>query len=96
MTQALLIVHRDSSGVCLPMPFTYLDGNLLPIVEEITDYLAGMGLVDALWEGIAADRQRSILLLQQEKREMAEVIWRQQNIIDYAKAKLGPLMEAAV
>ena len=78
------------------MPFTYKDGNLAPIVEEVADYLAGMGLVDSLWEGIAADRLRSVLLLQQDKREMADVIRRQQDIIEYAKNKLGPLMEAVV
>mgnify|MGYP000550120658 FL=1 len=96
MTQALLIVHRGSDGLVTPMPFTYKDGNLAPIVEEVADYLAGMGLVDSLWEGIAADRLRSVLLLQQDKREMADVIRRQQDIIEYAKNKLGPLMEAVV
>ena len=96
MTQALLIVHRGSDVLVTPMPFTYKDGNLAPIVEEVADYLAGMGLVDSLWEGIAADRLRSVLLLQQDKREMADVIRRQQDIIEYAKNKLGPLMEAAV
>jgi hypothetical protein len=96
MTQALLIVHRGSDGLVTPMPFTFKDGNLAPIVEEVADYLAGMGLVDSLWEGIAADRLRSVLLLQQDKREMADVIRRQQDIIEYAKNKLGPLMEAAV
>ncbi len=96
MTQALLIVHRGLDGVCVPMPFTYKDGNMMPIVEEIADYLAGMGLECALHEGISADRLRSILLLQQDKREMADVIRRQQDIIDYAKEKLGPFMEAAV
>ena len=49
MTQALLIVHRGSDGLVTPMPFTYKDGNLAPIVEEVADYLAGMGLVDSLW-----------------------------------------------
>ena len=96
MTQALLIVHRGSDGLVTPMPFTYKDGNLAPIVEEVADYLAGMGLVDSLWEGIAADRLRSVLLLQQDKREMADVIRRQQDIIEYAKNNLGPLMEASV
>ena len=96
MTQALLIVHRGSDGLVTPMPFTYKDGNLAPIVEEVADYLAGMGLVDSLWEGIAADRLRSVLLLQQDKREMADVIRRQQDIIEYAKNKLAPLMEAVV
>lgn len=89
MTQALLIIHRGSDGVVTPMPFTYKDGNMLPIVEDIADYLAGMGLVDSLWEGIAADRLRSVLLLQQDKREMADVIAQQQRIIDYAKEKMG-------
>ena len=78
------------------MPFTYRDGDMLPIVEEIADYIAGMGLVNSLWEGIAADRLRSVLLLRQEKQEMADVIRRQQDIIEYAKNKLGPLVEAAV
>lgn len=96
MTEALILVQRDSEGGTTAHPFAYRDGNLLPVVEEIADYLAGMGLECALWEGIAADRQRSILYLQQEKREMADVIRRQQNIIEYAKPKLGPLMEAAV
>lgn len=44
-----------------PMPFCYKSGEMMTLVEEVADYLAGMGLVDSLWDGIAADRLRTIL-----------------------------------
>lgn len=98
MTQTLLLIHRGSDGVLTNMPFTYRDGNMLPVVEEIADYIVGVGAECAFWEGIAADRLRSILLLQQDKNAMKEVIAQQQRIIDLVKEKagLGPLKEATV
>ena len=57
-----------------PMPFVYRSGEMMSIVEEVADYIAGMELVDSLWEGIAADRLRIILEQRVQLQEAAQAV----------------------
>ena len=74
MTAALLIVHKGEDGMVTPMPFVYRSGEMMSIVEEVVDYIAGMELVDSLWEGIAADRLRIILEQRVQLQEAAQAV----------------------
>ena len=74
MTAALLIVHKGEDGMVTPMPFVYRSGEMMSIVEEVADYIAGMELVDSLWEGIAADRLRIILEQRVQWQEAAQAV----------------------
>ena len=74
MTAALLIVHNGEDGMVTPMPFVYRSGEMMSIVEEVADYIAGMELVDSLWEGIAADRLRIILEQRVQLQEAAQAV----------------------
>jgi len=74
MTAALLIVHQGEDGMVTPMPFVYRSGEMMSIVEEVADYIAGMELVDSLWEGIAADRLRIILEQRVQLQEAAQAV----------------------
>lgn len=74
MTAALLIVHKGEDGMVTPMPFVYRSGEMMSIVEEVADYIAGMELVDSLWEGIAADRLRIILEQRVQLQEAAQAV----------------------
>lgn len=85
MTNALLIVHKGDDGMITPMPFTYRSGELMAIVEEVADYIAGMDLVDSLWEGIAADRLRTILDQKMQLKDAMEVISGMQRQIEIYK-----------
>ena len=69
---ALLLLHRDSDGTVTNMPFAYRSGEMMAIVSEIADYLAGMGLVHSLYEAVAADRLRVILDQRITIQRMAE------------------------
>jgi len=70
----MLLVHRDSSGAVTSMPFAYKSGEMMAIVEEVADYIAGMELVDSLWENVAADRLRVILQQRMEIQELRNTI----------------------
>ena len=74
MTAALLIVHKGEDGMVTPMPFVYRSGEMMSIVEEVADYIAGMELADSLWEGIAADRLRIILEQRVQLQEAAQAV----------------------
>lgn len=74
MTAALLIVHMGEDGMVTPMPFVYRSGEMMSIVEEVADYIAGMELVDSLWEGIAADRLRIILEQRVQLQDAAQAV----------------------
>jgi hypothetical protein len=74
VTAALLIVHKGEDGMVTPMPFVYRSGEMMSIVEEVADYIAGMELVDSLWEGIAADRLRIILEQRVQLQEAAQAV----------------------
>ncbi len=74
MTAALLIVHKGEDGIGVTMPFVYRSGEMMSIVEEVADYIAGMELVDSLWEGIAADRLRIILEQRVQLQEAAQAV----------------------
>ena len=74
MTAALLIVHKGVDGMVTPMPFVYRSGEMMSIVEEVADYIAGMELVDSLWEGIAADRLRIILEQRVQLQDAAQAV----------------------
>lgn len=74
-----------------PMPFCYRSGELMTLVEEIADYLAGMGLVGSLWEGIAADRLRVILEQKVKLQEAAKAVKEAQETADMWM--VGPLQE---
>ena len=74
MTAALLIVHKGEDGMVTPMPFVYRSGEMMSIVEEVADYIAGMELVDSLWEGIAADRLRIILEQRVQLQDAAQAV----------------------
>lgn len=88
---AILIVHRGEDGMITPMPFCYRSGELMTLVEEIADYLAGMGLVGSLWEGIAADRLRVILEQKVKLQEAAKAVKEAQETADMWM--VGPLQE---
>ena len=51
---ALLIIHRTNEGQITNIPFTYRDGHLVELIEEIADVMAGMGISGGVWEGVAA------------------------------------------
>lgn len=70
MSAALMLVHRGIDGMVVNMPFTYRTGEMMAVVEEVADYIAGMELVDSLWEAIAADRLRVIL---EQRVEIADL-----------------------
>jgi hypothetical protein len=69
---ALLIIHRDTDGRLTNIPFTYRDGEMMALVEEIADTLAGGGMVDSLWEGVAADRLGIILNQRGEIKDLTK------------------------
>ena len=70
---ALLLIHRDG-GTVTNIPFVYKDGEMMQAIEEVADYIAGAGLVDSLWEGIAADRLGIILRQNVKLKEAEDVI----------------------
>lgn len=94
MNPALMIVHRGTDGMVVPMPFTYKNGEMSPIVKDVAEYIAGMELKDSLWEGVAADRLATILENRMRLVALGEIIDRQKAIIDYAREHGGPLSEA--
>lgn len=91
---ALLLVHKDSDGSIVSMPFCYRSGEMMTLVEEIADYLAGMGLVDSLWEAIAADRLRIILEQRVKLQDAAQAVKEAHELAEMWM--VGPLKEATV
>lgn len=69
-----MLVHREDDGRVTAMPFVYESGEMFSVIEEMADYIAGMELVDSLWEGIAADRLRIILQQQVEIRDLTQTV----------------------
>ena len=94
MRPAILIVHRGEDGMVTPMPFCYRSGQMMALVEEMVDYIAGMGLVDSLWEGIAADRLRIILEQRVKLQDAAQAVKEAHELAEMWM--VGPLKEAAV
>ena len=94
MTPAILIVHRGEDGMVTPMSFCYKSGQMMTLVEEMVDYIAGMGLVDSLWEGIAADRLRIILEQRVKLQDAAQAVKEAHELAEMWM--VGPLKEAAV
>lgn len=84
---ALMLYHRDTSGVVLPVAFAYRDGRLSEIIEPLTEYLASIG-PEAVWEAIAADHLRHLLLARQANRELRAEL-------DMLRAACAPMEEAA-
>lgn len=82
---ALMLIHRGEDGMVTPMPFTYRTGELMAVIEEVADYIAGMELVDSLYEGIAADRLRTILEQRVQLKDAKEVILSLQRQIEIYK-----------
>lgn len=78
----LLLVVKTDDGQVLNVPFTYHDGELMQFVENVADVLAGMGMPQSVWEGIAADRLRIIL---EQRRKLAE----QSDVIASMKEAVG-------
>ena len=78
---ALLIIHRTNEGQITNIPFTYRDGHLMELIEEIADVLAGMGIAESVWEGVAADRLRTILEQRRKLAEQSEVIASMQHAV---------------
>lgn len=76
------------------MPFCYRSGEMMTLVEEIADYLAGMGLVDSLWEAIAADRLRIILEQRVKLQDAAQAVKEAHELAEMWM--VGPLKEATV
>lgn len=66
---ALLLIHRDVGGVT-NIPFVYRDGQMMEAIEAVADFIVGAGMVDSLWEGIAADRLGIVLRQNEEIREL--------------------------
>ena len=94
MSPAILIVHRGEDGMTVPMPFCYKSGQMMALVEEMVDYIAGMGLVDSLWEAIAADRLRIILEQRVKLQDAAQAVKEAHELAEMWM--VGPLKEAAV
>lgn len=94
MSPAILIVHRGEDGMVTPMPFCYRSGQMMTLVEEMVDYIAGMGLVDSLWEAIAADRLRIILEQRVKLQDAAQAVKEAHELAEMWM--VGPLKEAAV
>lgn len=94
MSPAILIVHRGEDGMVTPMPFCYRSGEMMTLVEEMVDYIAGMGLVDSLWEGIAADRLRIILEQRVKLQDAAQAVKEAHELAEMWM--VGPLKEATV
>ncbi len=73
----LMLVYRGDDGKVIDIPFAYRDGELSPIVEQMADVIVSMAGVDALWEGVAADRLRTILeqrvTLKEQKDQIASM-----------------------
>lgn len=78
---ALLIIHRTDDGQITNIPFTYRDGHMMELIEEVADVLAGMGACESVWEGIAADRLRTILEQRRKLAEQRETIESMQNAV---------------
>ena len=78
---ALLIIHRTNEGQITNIPFTYRDGHLVELIEEIADVMAGMGISGGVWEGVAADRLRVILEQRRKLTEQRETIESMQNAV---------------
>lgn len=94
MSPAILIVHRGEDGMVTPMPFCYRSGEMMTLVEEMVDYIAGMGLVDSLWEAIAADRLRIILEQRVKLQDAAQAVKEAHELAEMWM--VGPLKEATV
>ena len=94
MSPAILIVHRGEDGMVTPMPFCYKSGQMMTLVEEMVDYIAGMGLVDSLWEAIAADRLRIILEQRVKLQDAAQAVKEAHELAEMWM--VGPLKEATV
>lgn len=69
---ALLILHREDDGTLTNIPFAYRSGELSGVAEMIADVLIAVGAVASFWEGVAADRLRTILIQRQELAEWGE------------------------
>ena len=68
------MVYKGSDGRVANIPFTSKDGQMLELIEQIADVLAGVGMAESVWEGIAADRLRIILEQRVKLREQSDVI----------------------
>ena len=66
---ALLLIYKGDDGQILNIPFAAKEGELMTLVEEMVDVMAGMGIAGGIWEGVAADRLRIIL---EQRRKLAE------------------------
>lgn len=66
---ALLLIHKDGPAVT-NIPFVYRDGQMMEAIEAVADFIVGAGMVDSLWEGIAADRLGIVLRQNQEIKEL--------------------------
>ena len=84
---ALMLFHREPDGTVVAVPFTYRDGRLFDVIEPLTEYLASIG-PEAVWEAIAADHLRNLLLYRQRCREQATVIERQEVMLEQLTAAM--------
>ncbi|RTL26156.1 MAG: hypothetical protein EKK55_08225 [Rhodocyclaceae bacterium] len=96
MSAALMVLHRDSGGTVSVVPFAYRSGQMVEVIEEMANYIAGCGLGDSLWEGVAADHLRRLLetrsALVEAKVRIAELEaynGELQGFVDRVKEKAG-------
>jgi len=71
---ALLIIYKGDDGRVANIPFTYHDGQMMSLVEEIVDVLVGIGAAESVLAGVAADRGRIILEQRVKLQEQSDVI----------------------
>lgn len=93
MNPAIMILHRGEDGMVTPMPFVYRSGEMMALVEEMVEYIAGMGLVDSLWEAVAADRLRIILEQKVKLQDAAKAVKEAHEVAEMWM--VGPLKEVA-
>ena len=70
----ILLVYRGDDGKMIEIPFAYRDGEMSPLAEQVADVIVSMTAVDSFWEGVAADRKRTILEQRVKLKEQSDVI----------------------
>jgi len=78
---ALLLIYKGDDGQILNIPFTSREGELMTLIDQMVDVMAGMGISGGVWEGVAADRLRVILEQRRKLTEQRETIESMQNAV---------------
>lgn len=87
-----MVLYRDDYGKVSEVPIVYRSGEFSEVGQWLSTLMDG----ETFWKTVAQDRAGIICENRERMADMRGIIRQQQRIIDYAKDKLGPLMEAAV